>query len=82
MSASAAPLQEISSQSVHNILISQAKPLVLTAYEDLEKRFGVRIDFVPFVTIEGLTEKEYRKNRVYRTGRRDRGEQRHFRPRT
>ncbi len=65
MSATAAPLQEISSQRVHNILISQAKPAVLTAYEDLEKRFGVRIDFVPFVTIEGLTEKEYRKNRVY-----------------
>jgi uroporphyrinogen-III synthase len=38
---------------------------VLTAYEDLQKRFDVRIDFVPFVTIEGLTEKEYRKNRVY-----------------
>ncbi len=65
MSATAAPLQEISSQRVHNILISQAKPAVLTAYEELEKRFGVRIDFVPFVTIEGLTEKEYRKNRVY-----------------
>jgi uroporphyrinogen-III synthase len=65
MSATAAPLQEISSQSVHNILISQAKPAVLTAYEELEKRFGVHIDFVPFVTIEGLTEKEYRKNRVY-----------------
>lgn len=65
MSATAAPLQEISSQRVHNILISQAKPAVLTAYEDLEKRFGVHIDFVPFVTIEGLTEKEYRKNRVY-----------------
>ncbi len=65
MSATAAPLQEIPVQRVHNILISQAKPAVLTAYEELEKRFGVRIDFVPFVTIEGLTEKEYRKNRVY-----------------
>ena len=65
MSATSAPLQETSSQRVQNILISQAKPAVLTAYEELEKRFGVRVDFVPFVTIEGLTEKEYRKNRVY-----------------
>jgi uroporphyrinogen-III synthase len=65
MSATAAPLQETSIQRVVNILISQAKPAVLTAYEELEKRFDVRIDFVPFVTIEGLTEKEYRKNRVY-----------------
>lgn len=65
MSATAAPFQEFSTQRVHNILISQAKPAVLTAYEELENRFGVHIDFVPFVTLEGLTEKEYRKNRVY-----------------
>jgi len=31
----------------------------------LERKYDVRIDFVPFVTLEGLTEKEYRKNRVY-----------------
>lgn len=65
MSATAAPFQEFSTQRVHNILISQAKPPVLTAYEDLETRFGVHIDFIPFVNLEGLTEKEYRKNRVY-----------------
>lgn len=65
MSASAAPLQETAHLRVHNILISQAKPAVTVAYEDLERKYGVRIDFEPFVTLEGLTEKEYRKNRVY-----------------
>lgn len=65
MSASAAPLQETAPLRVHNILISQAKPAVTVAYEDLERKYGVRIDFEPFVTLEGLTEKEYRKNRVY-----------------
>lgn len=65
MSASAAPLQETAPLSVQNILISQAKPAVTVAYEDLERKYGVRIDFEPFVTLEGLTEKEYRKNRVY-----------------
>lgn len=65
MSATAAPAQEETFKRVQNILISQPKPLQLTAYNELEKRFGVRIDFVPFVTVEGLTEKEYRKNRVY-----------------
>ncbi|MCE2822422.1 MAG: uroporphyrinogen-III synthase [Saprospiraceae bacterium] len=65
MSASAAPLQETALLRVHNILISQAKPAVTVAYEDLERKYGVRIDFEPFVTLEGLTEKEYRKNRVY-----------------
>lgn len=65
MSATAATAQEETFKRVHNILISQPKPAQLTAYNELEKRFGVRIDFVPFVTVEGLTEKEYRKNRVY-----------------
>jgi uroporphyrinogen-III synthase len=64
MSATAAQVQESPSR-VQNILISQAAPAVRTAYDDLEKKFGVRIDFVPFVNLEGLTEKEYRKNRVY-----------------
>ncbi len=50
---------------VHKILVSQAEPAQRTQYDELEKRFGVKIDFIPFVTLEGLTEKEYRKNRVY-----------------
>lgn len=65
MSATAAPIQEESYRKVTNILISQPKPAVRSAYDEIEKRFGVRVDFVPFVTLEGLTEREYRKNRVY-----------------
>lgn len=65
MSATAAPVQGEAFKKVHNILISQPNPAVRSQYDDLEKRFNVRIDFVPFVTVEGLTEKEYRKNRVY-----------------
>ena len=65
MSATAASAQEETFKRVQNILISQAQPAIRTQYDELEKRFEVRIDFVPFVTIEGLTEKEYRKNRVY-----------------
>jgi uroporphyrinogen-III synthase len=65
MSATTAPVQDLVFTRVNNILISQSKPAQRTAYDELEKRFGVRIDFVPFVILEGLTEKEYRKNRVY-----------------
>lgn len=66
MSASAAQIQEsIQEPRVKNILISQAEPAQRTQYDDLERKYDVRIDFVPFVTLEGLTEKEYRKNRVY-----------------
>jgi uroporphyrinogen-III synthase len=64
MSATAAQVQEAPAR-VNNILISQAAPAVRTAYDDLEKKYGVHIDFIPFVKLEGLTEKEYRKNRVY-----------------
>ena len=67
MSATAAPVQEETYRRVQNILISQPNPnpAQRVAYDELEKRFNVRIDFVPFVFVEGLTEKEYRKNRVY-----------------
>lgn len=65
MSATAAPVQEDHYKRVQNILISQPKPVQRSAYDELEKKFAVRIDFVPFMTLEGLTEKEYRKNRVY-----------------
>lgn len=65
MSATAASAQEGTFKEVQNILISQAQPPIRTQYDELEKRFAVRIDFVPFVTLEGLTEREYRKNRIY-----------------
>lgn len=65
MSIPVAPIQEETYQRVQNILVSQPKPAQLTAYEQLEQRFKVRIDFVPFITVQGLTDKEYRKNRVY-----------------
>jgi uroporphyrinogen-III synthase len=67
MSATIAPVQDETYNKVQNILISQPNPnpTQRAAYDELEKRFNVRIDFVPFVSVEGLTEKEYRKNRVY-----------------
>ena len=65
MSVTAAPVLEENYKRVQNILISQPKPAQRNAYDEIEKKYGVSIDFVPFVTLEGLTEKEYRKNRVY-----------------
>ncbi|MFN4081506.1 MAG: uroporphyrinogen-III synthase [Saprospiraceae bacterium] len=65
MSASAALLREGTFPKVRNILISQPRPAQAAVYEELERKYNVRIDFIPFVSIEGLTEKEYRKIRVY-----------------
>lgn len=65
MSMTTQPEQPETFQRVQNILISQAKPLVTDQYEALEKKYGVKIDFMPFTTLEPLTEREYRKQRVY-----------------
>ncbi len=50
---------------VQNILISQPKPAQRTQYDDNERKFGVRIDFVPFVELQGLSAKEYRACKLY-----------------
>jgi uroporphyrinogen-III synthase len=48
---------------INSILISQPKP-ERSAYFDIEQKWGIRIDWRPFIHVEGVTEKEYRKNRL------------------
>jgi uroporphyrinogen-III synthase len=49
---------------VKTILISQPKP-ERSPYFDLEKKWGVTIDWRPFIHVEGLSGKEFRKQRIY-----------------
>ena len=49
---------------VKTILVSQPKP-ERSPYYELEKKYDLTIDWRPFIHVEGLTEKEFRKNRVY-----------------
>lgn len=49
---------------VKTILISQSKP-ERSPYFDLEDKFGLQIDWRPFIQVEGLTSKEFRKQRIY-----------------
>ena len=60
MSASNA---EVKPKRVKTILISQPKP-ERSPYFNLEKKFGVKIDFRPFIHVEGVPEKEFRKTRI------------------
>lgn len=60
MSASNA---EVKAKKVKTILISQPKP-ERSPYYKLEKKFGLKIDFRPFIHVEGVEEKEFRKNRI------------------
>lgn len=50
-------------RKVKTILISQPKP-ERSPYFDIEKKWGIRIDWRPFIHVEGVTEKEFRKNRL------------------
>lgn len=48
---------------VRSILISQPKP-ERSPYYDLESKYKINIDFRPFIHVEPVTEKEFRKHRI------------------
>ena len=48
---------------IKTILISQPKP-ERSPYYELEQKYDVKIDWRPFIHVEGVTEKEFRKNRI------------------
>lgn len=50
-------------KKIKTILVSQPKP-ERSPYYDLEKKWGLQIDWRPFIHVEGVTEKEFRKNRI------------------
>jgi len=52
-------------KKVNTILITQPKPDTdKSPYFDLAKKYSVTIDFHPFIRVEGLSAKEFRKQRV------------------
>lgn len=48
---------------IRTILVSQPKP-ERSPYYSLEQKFGLQIDWRPFIQVEPVSEKEFRKNRV------------------
>jgi len=48
---------------IKTILVSQPKP-ERSPYFDLAKKWNLTIDWRPFIHVEGVTEKEFRKNRL------------------
>lgn len=50
---------------IKNILVSQPQPKVeKSPYSDLAKKNGLKIDFCPFIKVEGISAKEFRKQRI------------------
>ena len=50
-------------KEIQTILVSQPKPS-RSPYYELEQRYGIQIDWRPFIHVEGVTEKEFRKQRL------------------
>lgn len=50
--------------TVRNILISQQPPKANSPYADITAKYGVSFDFVPFFSIEPLSSREFRVQRV------------------
>ncbi len=50
---------------IKSILVSQPKPATdKSPYFDLAKKYNLKIDFRPFVQVEGISAKEFRQSRV------------------
>lgn len=51
--------------TVKKILITQSRPeTVKSPYFDLAKRYGIELEFYPFIRLEGISAKEFRKQKV------------------
>jgi uroporphyrinogen-III synthase len=62
--ASNSTVQEESFKVVRTILVSQPKPQEKSPYFDLEKKYGITVDWRPFIHVEGLSAKEFRKSKI------------------
>src|SRR5690242_21150599 len=52
-------------KQIRSILISQPKPdAEKSPYFDLARKFDLRVDFHPFIRVEGLKAAEFRKQRI------------------
>ena len=50
---------------IKKILISQPRPeLERSPYFDIARNFNIEVDFRPFIQVEGIPSKEFRKNRI------------------
>lgn len=61
--ATKTPLQAKSQLEVKSILVSQPKP-EHSPYYKLEEKYGITIDWRPFIHVEPVPEKEFRKTKI------------------
>lgn len=50
---------------IKNVLVSQPKPTTeKSPYFDLAEKYGLKIDFRPFIKVEGISAKEFRQQKI------------------
>ena len=55
----------VNTKKIEKILITLPKPISdRSPYFDLEKKYNIKIDFFPFIQVEGYSAKEFRKQKV------------------
>lgn len=55
----------MTNKKVQSILIAQPKPETKSPYHDLAEKLNLAIEFRPFIDVEYITSKEFRKSRVH-----------------
>ena len=63
MTSNASAERTVEYKRIRTVLVSQPKP-EKSPYYKIEEKYGLQIDWRPFIHVEGLSEKEYRKCRV------------------
>ncbi|PUZ28783.1 uroporphyrinogen-III synthase [Chitinophaga parva] len=59
------PKKDLQSKHTLSILISQPKPETeKSPYFDLAKKYNVKLDFFPFIRVEGVSGKDFRKQKI------------------
>ncbi|HEY0261619.1 MAG TPA: uroporphyrinogen-III synthase [Chitinophagales bacterium] len=54
-----------SKKRVNKILVAQPQPAALKSpYFDIEKKYGVKVSFLPFVNVIGISANDFRKQRI------------------
>ena len=52
-------------KKVKKVLIAQPQPEgVKSPYFDLAKKYNINIDFFPFIVVEGIVSKDFRKQKI------------------
>lgn len=57
-------VKEETYKRIKTILVSQPKPEQRSPYYELEKKYGLQIDWRPFIHVEGIDAREFRKQRI------------------